>query len=167
MGRNKVLGLMIAALVGSAAPATMAADAVSIEAMMAPKESLQMSFDDGTTHLVLLMRREGKAEGDGALAGADVTEFGWHDVDPPAGANAHGYLQFKATNGDIANIKWTVRAVFFKGEEKPTLANYGYWELVSGTGQFANSTGVGTLTIKSVSKTDRLFTLSGEMSPRP
>ena len=83
------------------------------------------------------------------------------------GADPHGYLQFKAANGDIANIKWTVRAVFFKGEKKPKLVDYGHWELVSGTWYFANRTGVGTLTIKPTSKTDRLFTLAGEIGPQP
>jgi hypothetical protein len=148
-------------------PAALAAEVVAIKAVMAPKESMRMDFQDGSKHFVLLVRREGKSEGEGALGGADVTEYGWHDINPPVGGDPHGYLQFKAPNGDIANIRWTVRAVFFKGEKKPALADYGHWELVSGTGQFANATGVGTLTIKPASKTDRIFTLSGEIAPRP
>ncbi|MBU2532856.1 MAG: hypothetical protein KKB37_08945 [Alphaproteobacteria bacterium] len=145
----------------------MAADAISVKAVMAPKESMKMNFGDGTKHFVLLVRREGEAEGKGLLAGASVTEYGWHDINPPKGADPHGYLQFKAGNGDIANIKWTVRAVFFKGEKQPKLVDYGHWELVSGTGKFADLTGVGTLTIKPASPTDRLFTLEGELGPRP
>jgi len=47
------------------------------------------------------------------------------------------------------------------------LTDYGHWALVSGSGGFAGMNGVGTLTIKPASKTDRLFTLSGEMGPRP
>ncbi len=96
-----------------------------------------------------------------------ISEYGWHDINLPIGSDPHGYLQFKAANGDIANIKWTVRAVFFKGEKKPRLADYRFWEMVSGTGRFADNTGVGTLTIKPASKTDRLFTLSGEIGPKP
>lgn len=69
--------------------------------------------------------------------------------------------------GDGANIRWTVRAVFFEGEKKPKLADYGHWELVSGAGKFAGKTGVGTLTIKPASKTDRLFTFEGEIGPKP
>ncbi|NQU58264.1 MAG: hypothetical protein HQ513_13590 [Rhodospirillales bacterium] len=149
------------------APAAMSADAISVKAVMVPKESMKMNFNDGSKHFVLLVRREGKAVGEGAFAGADVTEYGWHDINPPIGADPHGYLQFKAANGDIANIKWTVRAVFFKGEKKPRLADYGFWEMVSGTGRFADNTGVGTLTIKAASKTDRLFTLSGEIGQKP
>ena len=150
-----------------AAPASVAAENVSVKAVMVPKESMKMNFHDGSKHFVLLVRREGKAEGQGVLAGVDVTEYGWHDINPPVGADPHGYLQFRASNGDIANIKWTVRAVFLKGDKKPRLADYGHWELISGTGQFSNKTGVGTLTIKPVSKTDRLFTLTGEIGPRP
>lgn len=140
---------------------------VSVTAVMVPQESIKMNFEDGSKHFVLMVRREGVAEGSGDLAGAAVTEYGWHDINPPVGANPHGYLQFKSNSGDIANIKWTVRAVFFKGEEKPKLADYGFWELVSGTGKFANMTGVGTLTIKPASPTDRLFTLNGELDLRP
>jgi hypothetical protein len=150
-----------------AAPVSVLADMVSVNAVMAPQESIRMDFGDGTKHFVLMVRREGKSEGTGALAGADVTEYGWHDINPPLGADPHGYLQFTTSSGDIANIRWTVRAIFFKGEDKPRLADYGHWELVSGTGQFANMTGVGTLTIKAASKTDRLFTLDGELGPRP
>ena len=154
------------AVAALAVAAPVAAETVAVSAVMAPMESMKMNFQDGSKHFVLLVRREGKAEGAGALAGADVTEYGWHDINPPVGGDPHGYLQFKASNGDIANIKWTVRAVFFKGDDKPRLADYGHWELVSGSGQFADMTGVGTLTIKPASKTDRLFSLNGEMGPR-
>ena len=147
--------------------AAIAAGPVSIKAVMTPKESIKMNFADGSKHFVLMVRREGVAEGQGPLAGAEVVEYGWHDIDPPHGGNPQGYLQFKISSGDIANIKWTVRAVFFKGAEKPVLADYGHWELVSGTGAFARMTGVGTLTITPASETDRTFTLDGELGARP
>lgn len=143
------------------------AETVSLQAVMVPQETIRMDFGDGSKHFVLMVRREGKSEGTSALADASVSEFGWHDIDPPNGADPHGYLQFTADNGDVANIKFTVRAVFINDGDKPRLADYGFWELTSGTGQFASMTGVGTLTIKSASETDRLFSLEGELGPRP
>ncbi len=143
------------------------ADVVSIEAVMVPQETIRMDFADGSKHFVLMVRREGKSEGTGTLAGASVSEFGWHDINPPTDGDPHGYLQFTTESGDVANIKFTVKAVFIKEDDKPRLADYGFWELVSGTGQFEGLTGVGTLTIKSASETDRLFTLDGELGPRP
>ncbi len=163
--------LVVVGLLAGATTATMVsqvqAEEVSVQAVMVPQESIRMDFGDGSKHFVLMVRREGKSEGTGALAGASVSEFGWHDIDPPKDGDPHGYLQFTAENGDIANIKFTVKAVFIKGEEEPRLADYGFWELVSGTGEFEAMTGVGTLTIKSVSETDRQFTLDGELGLRP
>jgi hypothetical protein len=161
-----VTGGLIATAGIIASTAAYAAD-ISVKAVMAPTDVLKMDFKDGSKHFVAMVRREGTAEGSGALAGASVTEYGWHDINPPKGADPHGYLQFETANGDIANIKFTIRAVFFKGEAKPRLADYGFWELVSGTGQFEKMTGVGTLTIKPASKTDRTFTLDGELGPKP
>lgn len=161
-----VTGSLIATAGVVASTAVYAAD-LSVKAVMAPTNVIKMDFKDGSKHFVAMVRREGTAEGSGALAGASVTEYGWHDINPPMGANPQGYLQFETANGDIANIKFTIRAVFFKGAEKPRLADYGFWELVSGTGQFKAMTGVGTLTIKPASKTDRTFTLDGELGPKP
>ena len=157
---------LIVTLTIVASGSVFAAD-ISVNAVMVPQESIKMDFEDGSKHFVLMVRREGKAKGSGVLAGAAVTEYGWHDINPPKDADPHGYLKFKTENGDIANIKWTVRAVFFKGKDEPQLADYGFWELVSGTGQFDGMTGVGTLTIKPASPTNRLFTLNGELAPRP
>ena len=56
--------------------------------------------------------------------------------------------------------------MFFKVDEKLGLADNWYWELVSGSGQFADTTGVGTPTIESASMTDRRFTLDGQIGPR-
>ena len=167
MMNKRSLGALVAVAVACAATPAVAADPVSIQAVLELKESIRMDFHDGSPHFVVMVRRQGKAEGKGALSGAEVTEYGWHDIKRPVGADPHGYLQFKTANGDIANVKWNVRAVFFKGEKKPKLADYGYWELVSGTGQFAGHTGVGTLTIKPKSKKERIFTLTGEIGKRP
>jgi hypothetical protein len=166
MLKKKTLVSLLLATTVITATAASAAE-ISIEAVMAPKESIKMNFEDGSKHFVLMVHRAGTAKGSGEFADANVNEYGFHDINPPIGADPHGYLQFKTKNGDIANIKWNVRAVFFKGEKKPRLVDYGYWELVSGTGQFESMTGVGTLTIKPASETDRLFTLKGELGPRP
>jgi len=143
------------------------AEPVSIEAVMSPTQSIRMDFKDGSNRFVLMVQREGEATGSGALAGASVVEQGWHDIYPPFGADPLGYLEFTAENGDVAYVKWTVRAVFVAGEESPRLIDYGHWELVSGTGQFEGKTGVGTLEIKPASPTDRLFVLAGEIADKP
>lgn len=161
------LGTLTAATVLLGAVAAAQADPVRVEAVMAPTNSIRMDFQDGSKHFVLMVRREGTAAGEGLLAGGKVIEHGWHDIHPPFGGDPHGYLEFTAPNGDVAYIKWTVRAVFTRGAEKPRLIDYGHWELVSGTGRFAGMRGVGTMTIKPASETDRLFTLEGEIAPAP
>ena len=163
----KPLATLLCAAWLAAMATSVSADAVDVEAVMAPTNSMRMDFQDGSKHFVLMVRREGAAEGEGILAGAKVVEHGWHDINPPFGGDPQGYLEFTAANGDVAYVKWTVRAVFTRGEDKPKLIDYGHWELVSGTGQFAGMTGVGTMTIKPASKTDRLFTLTGEIAPKP
>lgn len=143
------------------------ADTIKISAVMAPTKAMKLDFQDGSKHFVLLVQREGKAEGTGPLAGSAVTEYGMHDIVPGVGGDPQGYLEFKTANGDIGYVQWRVKAIFFKGDKKPRLADYGYWKLVSGTGGLKDMTGVGTLTIKAASKTDRLFTLEGEIGPKP
>jgi len=144
-----------------------AAEEISFSSVMTPTESIKMNFNDGSKHFVLMVHREGKVEGTGPLSGTDASEYGWHDINPPVGADPHGYFQFKTKKGDVANIKYTVRAVFFKGKDKPKLVDNGFWELVSGTGQFKGMTGSGTLSIKPASEKDRLFSFQGELGPRP
>ena len=143
------------------------AESVSVEAVMTPTQSMRMDFADGSKHFVLMVRREGAASGEGIFAGTKVVEHGWHDIYPPVAGDPHGYLELTAQNGDVAYLKWTVRAVFIKGDEKPALHDNGVWELVSGTGQFAGLAGVGSLVIKPASPTDRRFILEGEVGPRP
>jgi hypothetical protein len=90
--------------VASAAP-------VSVSAVMSPTDEIRMDFKDGSKHFVLMVRREGMAEGSGILAGASVVEMGWHDIKPPFDADPRGYLEMTAENGDVAYIKFTVRGV--------------------------------------------------------
>jgi hypothetical protein len=150
-----------AAIIGSSA----VAEPVSVEVLLTPQEQMRFEFADGSKHFILAVRRDGKAEGTGAFAGAAVTEFGWHDVSPPVSGNPQGYLQLTAENGDIAVLRWTVKAVFMKGDEKPVLFDNGVWELVSGTGQFMGKRGVGSLVIKPQGGPS-LFILEGEVGDK-
>ena len=79
---------------------------------------------------------------------------------------AHNSLSTVATKGEgnVAYIKWTVRAVFLPGKDgKPELNDNGFWEVVSGTGSFKGLKGAGTLHIKSANPTDRIFILDGQL----
>ncbi|VAW05060.1 hypothetical protein MNBD_ALPHA07-1188 [hydrothermal vent metagenome] len=160
--KTAALAVALSLLAGSAM-----AEPVNIEAVMTPTDQIRMDFKDGSKRFVLMVRRTGNATGSGLLAGTSVVEQGWHDINPPFDADPQGYLEMTAENGDVAYLKWTVRAVFTKGEEKPQLHDYGVWELVSGTGQFADKRGIGTLVIKPVTKTDRKYILSGEIGDKP
>lgn len=153
-------GLMILSGDALAAP-------VSVTTVLDPQERMRFEMGDGTPHFVLAVRREGVSEGEGALAGARVTEFGWHDIQPPLGGDPRGYLRFESENGDVAVIKFTMRAVFVKDAEKPQLHDNGFWEMVGGTGQFADKRGVGALTIEPAGGPKRLFTLTGLIDEKP
>jgi hypothetical protein len=151
------------AMMWAAGPA--AAEKVDVSAVLAPVDSIKLDFEDGSKRFVLFVQREGKAEGHGLLAGADVTEYGMHDLIKGVGGKPRGYLVYAMPGGDKAYIKWTVRAIFVKepGQAKPKLLDYGVWEVAGGTGAFAKLQGVGTMTIKPASKTDRRFTLTGDL----
>ena len=142
------------------------ADAMKIDAVMSPKEQIKLDFKDDSKHFVLFVRREGMAEGSGPLAGGSVVEYGMHDLIPGVGGDPRGYLEITAPSGDVAYIKWKVRAVFVPGEgSKPRLLDNGIWEIVGGTGAFAGMKGAGTLHIKPASPTDRRFILEGDLVP--
>jgi hypothetical protein len=141
---------------------------VKIEAVVAPKEQIRLDFADGSKHFVLMVKREGKAAGEGVLNGASVTEYGVHDVTPGIGGDPRGYLVFSMPDGDIAYVKWQVRAVFVPGPEgKPVLLDNGFWEIAGGTGKFNKMSGAGILHIKPVSQTDRRFMLEGDLVAAP
>lgn len=141
------------------------AEPVKVEATLETVEQIRMEFQDGSKHFVALVRREGTAEGEGPFDGATVVEHGWHDVDPPHGGHPQGYLEITTPHGDIAYLKFTVRAVFLGGGEKPKLTDHGFWELTSGTGRFADMRGLGTVVIHPGEKTG--FTIEGELAPKP
>ena len=161
--RHAVLAVLFGAAI---APAF--AEHLHIEAVMSPKEQMQLNFKDGTNHFVLLVRREGKAEGEGILAGTSVVEYGMHDIIPGVGGTPTGYLELTAANGDIAYVNWHIGAVFVPGPDgKPVLLDNGYWQIVSGTGGLKNLVGAGTLHLKAVSPTDRRFILDGDVIRKP
>jgi len=140
------------------------AETMKIEAVMSPKQQMKLDFADGSKHFVLLVRREGQSAGGGPLAGGSVTEYGMHDIVRGVGGDPRGDLEIKKPSGDIAYIKWTVRAIFVPGPGgKPRLFDNGVWELAGGTGVFAAMKGAGTMHIKPVTKTDRRFILEGEL----
>ena len=138
---------------------------LNVKAVMSPKEQMRLDFADGSQHFLLMVRREGKADGSGVLAGTGVTEYGWHDIIPGNGGDPRGYLVFSASKEDIAYVKWQVRAVFVPGPDgKPKLLDNGFWEIAGGTGKFKGLKGAGTLHIKAVSPTDREYSLTGEVA---
>jgi len=157
---------MIAVQLAVAVPAVAAP--AKIEAVMTPKEQIRLEFADGSKHFVSMVRREGKAVGEGIFSGASVTEYGVHDITPGVGGDPRGYLVFTAPEGGIAYVKWQVRAVFVPGPEgKPMLLDNGYWEVTGGTGKFGKLSGAGTLHIKPAPGTDRRFILEGELFTAP
>ena len=140
------------------------ADPLNIQATMVPKEQIRLDFKDGTGHFVLMVKREGQAAGTGLLDGAQIVEFGRHDILPGVSGDPSGYLVATKGEGNVAYIKWTVRAIFLPGKDgKPELHDNGFWEVVSGTGSFKGLKGAGTLHIKAANPTDRIFKLAGEL----
>ncbi len=140
------------------------AEPMKVEAVLTPKEQMRLNFEDGSKHFVLLVRREGKAEGSGPLNGASVTEFGMHDIIPGVAGDPRGYLEFTDAQGGKAYVKWLVRAIFVPGDKgKPKLIDYGFWELAGGTGQYAGMKGAGSLQIKPAGPKARRFILDGEL----
>lgn len=156
--------LSLAAMFLAAGVATHA-DPLAIQATMVPKEQIKLDFKDGSGHFVLMVRREGLASGTGLFDGAQIVEFGRHDIVPGVAGDPSGYLVATKGEGNIAYIKWTVRAVFLLGKDgKPELNDNGFWEVVSGTGSFKGLKGAGTLHIKSANPTDRIFILDGQLA---
>ena len=60
----------------SAIESTAVAAPMKIEAVVTTKEQIRLDFADETKHLLGMVRREGKATGQGPLAGTAVTEYG-------------------------------------------------------------------------------------------
>ena len=157
------IAVTVPTVLGAATPSVNAAP-VKIEAVVSPKDTIRLDFADGSKHFVAMMRREGKATGQGVLSGAAVTEYGIHDIQPGIGGDPHGYLVFTLPQGDVAYVKWVLRGVFARGADgKPMLLDNGVWEVVGSTGKLKGLQGAGTLHIKPASSPlDRNFILEGE-----
>lgn len=149
--------LLIAASLAQAEP-------VKFEALVAQKEAIRLDFADPSKRFFLLVRREGKSEGQGPLAGVSVQEYGAHDVVPGVGGEPRGYLEFRTTDGSKAYLKWLIQAVFVPGPEgKPKLLDNGVWQVVGATGTLEKLKGAGTFRLQFPSATDRRFVMEGEL----
>ena len=150
-----------AATFGALVITTAQAAPMKIEATISPKSDSRFDFADGSKRYLLAAQREGKTAGTGPLAGATMLEWGFHDVNPAAGANVNGYLIFTAAEGDVAYLKYQFRAVPVTGSDGKTrfLAN-GFWETAGGTGKLKGLRGAGTL---SVNPAERRWTIEGDL----
>jgi hypothetical protein len=140
------------------------AEPVKFEAVVAQKEAIRLDFADQSKRFFLMVRREGKTEGQGPLAGTTVQEYGVHDVVPGVGGEPRGYLEFVMPDGSKAYLRWTIQAVFVPGPDgKPTLLDNGLWQVVSGTGKLDKLKGAGTFRLRFPGPTDRRFVMEGEL----
>lgn len=151
------------ALMACAAPLALA-EPVKFNALVTHKEASRLDFADNTKHFFMFVRREGKSEGQGPLAGATVQEYGAHDIVPGVGGEANGYLEFVKPDGDKAYIKWMIQAVFVSGPDgKPKLLPNGVWQVVGATGKLAKLKGAGAFHLITTAPTERRFDLEGEL----
>ena len=143
------------------ASGTALAAPMRIEAVIIPKADSKLEFQDGSRRYLLAAHREGNAAGNGPLAGASVLEWGLHDVNPAAGAEANGYLIFTTANGDKAYLKYRFRAVRVPGPDgKPRFLANGFWETAGGTGTLKDVQGGGTVRID---PKERRWILEGDL----
>src|SRR6266851_10087910 len=156
------LALVAAVVAGAASIAQ--AESVKFDALVAEKEAVRLTFADTSKHLFALVRREGKSEGQGPLAGATVQEYGAHDVVPGVGGEPRGYLEFTKADGDKAYMKWVIQAVFVPGPDgKPKLLDNGVWQVIGGTGKLEKLKGAGTFHLLPTGPTERRFVMEGEL----
>lgn len=160
MKRLTIAALAAPLLVASPAQA----EPVKFQAVVAQKEAIRLDFGDASKRFFLLVRREGKTEGEGPLAGATVQEYGVHDVVPGVGGEPHGYLEFAAADGSKAYVKWQIQAVFVPGPDgKPKLLDNDVWQVVGGAGKLEKLKGAGTFRLQFPGPTDRRFVMEGEL----
>ncbi|MBI3827325.1 MAG: hypothetical protein HY294_15130 [Candidatus Rokubacteria bacterium] len=130
---------------------------------MVPKEQIYGDLPTPQKHFVLFVKREGKAVGTGSLNGAELVEYGMHDIRPGVDGSPRGYMVATLPNGDRVVIQWEVQATFVPGPDgKPRLLDNGVWRLIGGTGGLATATGAGTMHIRAVSPENREFSFDGE-----
>jgi hypothetical protein len=156
------LALIIPLIIGAAPVAV--GEPVKFNALVTHKEAIRLDFADQSKKFLLLVRREGKSEGQGPLAGATVQEFGAHDITPGVGGEANGYLEFVKSDGDKAYIKWAIQAVFVPGPDgKPKLLPNGVWQVVGATGKLEKLKGAGAFHLVASGPTERRFVMEGEL----
>ena len=164
MMKTRVAQLTVIAALAGGAASLARAEPVKFDALVATKESLRLDFADSSKHFFLLVRREGKTEGQGPLAGAAVQEYGAHDVVPGVGGEPRGYLEFTKADGDKAYIRWMIQAVFVPGPDgKPKLLDNGVWQVVGATGKLEKLKGAGSFRLIATGPTERRFALEGEL----
>jgi len=153
-------------LLAAGIPGLAAAEPLTLKAVMSPKEQIYVDLPTADKHLVLFVRREGKAVSGGPLNGAEMTEYGMHDIRPGVDGSPRGYMVAKLPKGDQAVLQWEVQATFVPGPDgKPRLLDNGVWRFIGGTGGLAGVKGAGTMHIKAVSATEREFSFDGEFIP--
>jgi hypothetical protein len=139
---------------------------ITIEANVETKEQIRLDFVDGSKHFVVMVRREGAATGSGPFDGASVSEYGRHDIIPGIGGDPSGYLVFAQGEGNVAYVKYMVRAVYVPSADgKLAVLDNGVWELVGGTGRYKDLRGAGMMRIRQLSTKDRKFVLNGDLVP--
>jgi hypothetical protein len=157
----RITRLTLAAAVGACAAAGTLAAPMKVEAVISPKADSRMDFADGSKRFLVAAQREGKATGNGPLAGTTMLEWGMHDVNPATGANATGYLVFTTAEGDVAYIKYPFRGVPVPGPDgKPRFLANGNWETAGGTGKLKGLRGAGALQFIPA---ERRFVLDGDV----
>jgi len=155
---------MVSLVLLLALPSSALAEPLAVKAVMSPKEQIHVDLPTAQKHFVLFVRREGKATGVGMLDGAQLTEYGMHDIRPGIDGSPRGYLVARLPGGDQAVIQWEVQATFIPGPDgKPRLLDNGVWRLIGGTGTAESAKGAGILHIRAASQTDREFSLEGEV----
>jgi len=144
--------------------ATVEAAPVKVEALISPTAESKLEFADGSKRYLLATQREGKATGNGPLAGATMLEWGMHDVTPGIGALGNGYLVFTMTEGDVAYLKYQFRMIAVPGPDGKAhnLIN-GFWEVAGSTGKLKGLRGAGTVHVNVVSPKERQWVLEGDL----
>src|SRR5260370_17777386 len=77
---------------------------------MSSKEQIRGDLPTREPHFVLFVRREGKTAGLGVLNGAELTEYGMHDIRPGVDGPPRGYLVARVPNRDQPVIQCEVSA---------------------------------------------------------
>jgi hypothetical protein len=157
--------LVAVSMLGAAAAGPLYAEPVKLEALIATKAQSKLELADGSKRYLIALQREGRADGNGPLAGTTMLEWGVHDVTPGAGADGHGYLVFTRDEGEVAYLKYRFRATpATRPDGKPTVLLNGFWEVAGGTGDLKGLRGAGTVRIDPVSAKQRRWLLEGDMS---